>query len=303
MSPDVTAVSSIMPTPMVFTLFTPSTAGSIMTISTQDTPTIDPALIAGVRERAAETHHGPEHVDRWNRVLAAFGLYNHDNPMTAAEATTNANTYSSPLWPQVADALTILESAQDPPTPTVSLTGTTAGNEGDDITFTLSASPAPASPLTVSITITHTGGILATSDVGARTITIPTTGALTLTVSTIDDTMPDTNSVTITIQSGNGYVVGTPSTGTTSIPDNDQDPPQDPPYEVPESLVQAVREQASQTQHGDDHVDRWERALAGLGYGSHTNPMTAAEATSNADIYSSPLWPQVADALQKLQGQ
>ena len=160
---------------------------------------IDPALVANVTAMAAQTQHGADHVDRWNRVLAAFGEIDHSNPMTAAEAQTNAEKYSSPLWPQIADVLTLLEAAA-------------AEQDG------------PQTP-----------------------------------------------------------------------PDVPTEP--DAPPAIDPELVSKVRAQAAQTQHGDAHVDRWNRVLAAFGEIDHSNPMTAAEAQTNAEKYSSPLWPLIADAL------
>ncbi len=160
---------------------------------------IDPALVANVTAMANQTQHGADHVDRWNRVLAAFGEIDHSNPMTAAEAQTNAEKYSSPLWSQIADVLTLLEAAA-------------AEQDG------------PQTP-----------------------------------------------------------------------PDVPTEP--DAPPAVDPELVSKVRAQAAQTQHGDAHVDRWNRVLAAFGEIDHSNPMTAAEAQTNAEKYSSPLWPLIADAL------
>ena len=66
------------------------------------------ALIAAVSDYAAEAHVGSQHVDRWNRVLAALGSGTHDNPMTAAEAQTYADR-GWKRWIPVVDTLTILE--------------------------------------------------------------------------------------------------------------------------------------------------------------------------------------------------
>ncbi len=162
---------------------------------------IDPALIANVTAMASQTQHGDAHVDRWNRVLAAFGEIDHSNPMTAAEAQTNAEKYSSPLWPQIVDVLTLLEAAA-------------VVAEQDD----------PQTPPDVP-------------------------------------TEPDT------------------------------------PPAIDPALINSVRELAAQTHHGDAHVDRWNRVLAAFGEIDHSNPMTAAEAQTNAEKYSSPLWPQIANAL------
>ena len=58
----------------------------------------------------------------------------------------------------------------------------------------------------------------------------------------------------------------------------------------------------TQENYGDAHVERWTRALAALGWGSHTNPMTLAEAKDMADTYSRNRWQPVVDALTLLQG-
>ena len=165
---------------------------------------IDPALVANVTAMASQTQHGDAHVERWSRVLAAFGYITHDNPTTAAEARANAEKYSSPLWPLIADVLTLLEAA--------------AVVEQDD----------PQTPPDVP-------------------------------------TEPDT------------------------------------PPAIDPALINSVRELAAQTQHGDAHVDRWNRVLAAFGEIDHSNPMTAAEAQTNAEKYSSPLWPQIAKVLTQLE--
>ena len=164
---------------------------------------IDPALIANVTAMAAQVQHGDAHVERWNRVLAAFGEITHDNPTTAAEARTNVEKYSSPLWPQVADVLTLLEAA---------------AAEQD---------------------------------------------------------------------------------GSQTPPDVPTEP--DAPPAIDTELVSKVRAQAAQVHHGADHVDRWNRVLAAFGEITHDNPTTAAEARANAEKYSSPLWPQIAEVLTQLE--
>ena len=73
-------------------------------------PEIDPTVIDGARLMAEQTHLGAEHVDRWNRVLAAFGIIEHDNPMTVAEAQNNTQKYSNPLWQQIVDTLKKIEA-------------------------------------------------------------------------------------------------------------------------------------------------------------------------------------------------
>ena len=66
------------------------------------------ALVSAVQDYAVEAHVGSEHVDRWNRVLAALGSGTHDSPMTAAEAQTYADR-GWKRWIPVVDTLTVLE--------------------------------------------------------------------------------------------------------------------------------------------------------------------------------------------------
>ncbi len=51
------------------------------------------ARIADIRSYAAEKYHGQENIDRWHRVLEAFGVESFDNlePTTATESQTYAD--------------------------------------------------------------------------------------------------------------------------------------------------------------------------------------------------------------------
>ena len=195
--------------------------------------TVDPDVIAKVRELASQTQHGTAHVNRWNRVLLAFG--EHDGtgvtggPMTASEAQDMADNHSSPVWDLVVVELTALEAAAaqtppPPPTPEVSITAGSGVTEGGDATFTVTASPAPTANLDVSVTVSQSGDYGATT--GRRTVTIPTTGSVTLTVGTTDDTTDETDgSVTATVNAGSGYTVSsTQGAATVAVADNDDAP-------------------------------------------------------------------------------
>ena len=195
--------------------------------------TVDPDVIAKVRELASQTQHGTAHVNRWNRVLVAFG--EHDGtgvtggPMTASEAQEMADRHSSPVWDEVVTELTALAAASTqtpppPPTPEVSVSAGSGITEGGDAVFTVTASPAPASNLDVSVTVSQSGDYGATT--GKRTVTIPTTGSVTLTVGTTDDTTDETDgSVTATVNAGSGYTVSsTQGAATVGVSDNDAAP-------------------------------------------------------------------------------
>ena len=199
------------------------------TVSVQDddepAPTatvVDPALVTDVRALAGQTHHGTAHVTRWRRVLVAFGAeaYPGLSPTTAAEAEANAQKYSSPLWPQIAEALAALEAAVGT-LPAVSVAAGGAVTEGGDAVFTVTADPAPAADLAVTVTVAADGdyGIAA----GEQTVTVPATGSATLTLATTGDGADEPDgAATVTVKDGEGYTIGDPASGTVAVQDNDE---------------------------------------------------------------------------------
>ncbi len=99
----------------------------------------------------------------------------------------------------------------------VSISADNGGNgitEGGTASFTITAIPAPTSPITVNVGVTETG------DWGA---TVGVSGATTsYTVTTSDDQVDESNaSVTATVQSGSGYTVGNASSASVNVADDD----------------------------------------------------------------------------------
>ncbi|MDE0322106.1 MAG: hypothetical protein OXI97_19735, partial [Acidimicrobiaceae bacterium] len=198
---------------------------------------------AKVKTLASQTQHGSLHVNRWSRVLVAFG--EHDGTgvtggaMTAAQAQQMADAHSSQVWEDVVVELTALEAAAQqtpppppppppPPTSEVSVTASSGVTEGGDAAFTVTASPPPASALPVSVTVTASGDYGAAT--GQRTVTIPTSGSVTVAVGTVDDGADEPDgTVTLTVDDGSGYTVSaTQGAATVSVADDD-----DPPVVVP----------------------------------------------------------------------
>ena len=176
----------------------------------------------------------PGYGANWFRVLVAFGARSPDGwtadnrtilPMPAADARAReANWFG---WGPVADALECLEGIT-PTEPEITVTGGTGVTEGGDAVFTVSASSAPAANLTVSLAVADDGAsdFLATSDEGTKTVTIVANQtSATLTFATEDDSTDEADgSVTATVSGGTGYTVGSPSTATVAVADNDPTP-------------------------------------------------------------------------------
>ena len=289
----------------------PSQGAATVAVSDDDgtSYTVDPDVVAMVREQASQWHHGTAHVNRWNRVLVAFGEHDGDGvtggPMTAAEAREMADRHSSPVWDEVVDELTALEAAQTaPPTPEVNIAGAAGGTEGEPVTFTLTANPAPAAGVTVDVTVATTGDFGYGPLFGS--VTIPASGSATVTVATTDDDADEADgSVTLTLNAGSGYTVGARSSETVSVTDDDEADEEQTGHTVDPEVIAKVRELASQTQHGTAHVNRWNRVLVAFGEHDGTGvtggPMTAAEAREMADRHSSPVWDEVVAELTALE--
>ncbi len=112
-------------------------------------------------------------------------------------------------------------SDDDGPTPTVTVTGGDAATEGDALSFTFTASPAPTSSLTVNLEVAQNGEYGAWT--GERTVTIPPSGTVTLAMPTSDDRTDETDgSVTATVNSGTGYTTSqTQNSASVAVTDND----------------------------------------------------------------------------------
>ena len=272
--------------------------------------TVDPEVVAKVESLASQTQHGTAHVNRWRRVLVAFG--EHDGtgvsggPMTAAQAQQMADAHSSPVWDEVVAELTALEAAPQqtppppPPLPVVSVTSSSGGTEGGPVSFTVTASPAPSADLAVGVTVATSG------DFGFGTaptsVTVPISGSVTVTVTTTDDDADEPDgSVTLTLIAGSGYTVGALSSERADVADDDAPAG----YTVDPDMIAKVQALAAQTQHGTAHVNRWNRVLVAFGAHDGTGvtggAMTAADARQMADTHSSPVWDEVAAELAALE--
>ena len=113
------------------------------------------------------------------------------------------------LGTTTAHTLTITDNDNPPPaTPVVSISAGNAVAEGTAASFSLSATPAPVSAVTLNYTVTQSGAFVASSNLNAKTFSLTTSGSGTITVPTVDDSLDEVNgSVTVTLDSGIGYSV------------------------------------------------------------------------------------------------
>ena len=114
--------------------------------------------------------------------------------------------------------------------PTVTITGGTAITKGGNAVFTLTANPAPPSPLTVMVTVTQRGNVVASNNLlGSKTVIIPPSGSMTHTVATLEGN----GRVIVTVDQSISYTVGNPSSASVTVNDDDGTSPPPPPPTTP----------------------------------------------------------------------
>ena len=208
--------------------------------SYQPVTCVSDALLSDVTDYSNETWRSSvDHVERWSRVLAAFGVDNaySNNPMTIAEAQAQADRGLG-RWLPIVPALQCLENPPQeqpqveeetipPPTvPEISLSSGSAIDEGGTATFTVTADSAPQSDLTIGYTVSQNGDYLDAPGSGARAVTL-VAGATTVSVAigTVDDAADEVDgAVSVTVDTGNGYTIATHQ-DSASVPVRDNDEP------------------------------------------------------------------------------
>ena len=116
-----------------------------------------------------------------------------------------------------------------PTLPSISISGGSAVTEGGQAVFTVRASTAPTAALTVTLNVADDGtsDFLASGNEGRKTVTIAQSQtSATFRLPTQNDSTDEPNGrVTATVVSGTGYDVGSPSSATVAVNDNDAPPP------------------------------------------------------------------------------
>ena len=130
--------------------------------------------------------------------------------------------------------ITVTDDGVALPAVTIRASSPTSIDEGATASWTLSVAPAPTTALTVNLAWTQSGDFL--PGTRRQTVTIPSSGTARVSVDTVDDGTDEPNgSVTLRVAAGSGYTVGTPSTATVTVSDNDVPDPSD--NDVPDPAV------------------------------------------------------------------
>ncbi|MDE0374492.1 MAG: fibronectin type III domain-containing protein [bacterium] len=263
-----------------------------------------------VRDNPANTavKGNPAHIYKWNRVLAAIGYSRPEQPMPASEIHDNAAQWPDSAFHAASVYLTSLEQPRgqgQQQTPEISISAGGGVTEGGDAVFTLTASPAPAADLDVTVTVIQSGDYGATT--GQRTVTVSTTGVVSFTVATTDDETDEADgSVTATLNAGSDYTVSaTQGAATVAVADNDDPPPTGTDYQTVVNTLIKVRDNPPNTRMRNNpaHILKWNRVLAAIGYDSGETAMPASEIHDNAAKWPHSPFKAASDYLRSQEGQ
>lgn len=103
----------------------------------------------------------------------------------SVSVTANAGDSYTISSTQGTASASVADNDDPPPTPQISVTAGSGITEGGNASFTVTASPAPSAPLSVNVTVRQDGDFAATT--GPQTVSISTSGSVTLSIPTIDD--------------------------------------------------------------------------------------------------------------------
>ena len=150
-------------------------------------------LRSGYNAQEGTTLHSDDNSGSGNNARISQTL---DSGSYTVEATTAVNSRTGAFSLSVS-GLTA--------TPIVSLSGGSDITEGSSVSFTVTATPAPSSPLSVKVQVAATGDFDA-SPTGLQTVTIPTTGSATLSVTTVGDNQAEPGGIiSAQLLSSSGY--------------------------------------------------------------------------------------------------
>ncbi len=205
------------------------------------------------------------------------------------------------------DSLASFNITDPAPLPVITVTGGATVTEGTAAGFIVSATPNPSATLTVNLNVTQSGQFAALADLNTQTMTVDTSGTATYTVDTVGDQVNEADgSVTVTVGSGTGYTVGSPSAATVAVSDDDIPPSTC----VPETLLQKVEEYYDHNKDSSPgYGHNWFRVLVAFGERSPSawtqdsraiTSMTAVEAQQREASWFG--WGPVAEALECLEG-
>ena len=146
------------------------------------------------------------------------------NETAVLELRRHSNTPADVVISPTAGTATYTITNDDGTPPVITISpGPSPVTEGAGASFTVNANSAPAANLDVSVAVSQSGVFVTNSNRGAKIVTIAANAtSKTYTVPTVNDMVDEANgSVTVTVNNGEGYTVGSTAAATVTVNDND----------------------------------------------------------------------------------
>ena len=159
---------------------------------------------------------------------AAFTFPTTDDSVDESDGSVTASIVSGTGYTSSTTNGSATVAIADNDVPELSIASEGDVTEGTAASFTITASPTPHTALSVDVGVSASGSFGVTT--GTQTITVPTSGSKTFSVSTTGDSTGESDgSVTATLNSGTGYTVSSSAdSATAAISDDDVPPSPDP---------------------------------------------------------------------------
>ncbi len=144
-----------------------------------------------------------------------------DDADTRGETATITHAVSG--YGSITTAGSVSVTVRDDDQPEVTVSGPASVNEGATASFTINVAPAPSAAITVRLNAAQTGDFAQSSDLGNKLVTFASgETSKTITVRTVDDDRSEVNgAVRITASLGSGYILGSASSHTVEVVDDD----------------------------------------------------------------------------------
>ena len=187
----------------------PSSAVTVVITSTNGDVTVNPSSLT-------------IQPNTWNSARTVTVSAGED-PDTSGDSATLNHAASGGDYDGVSGSVTVSVTDNDAPSlPTLTITGGGAVTEGSNASFTIMASPAPPGSITVRYGVSQSGSFVAPGELGGSKTRSFSGSSQTFTIPTQGDSTDETNgSVTVTLQTGNGYTLGSSRSATVTVRDND----------------------------------------------------------------------------------
>ncbi len=205
-------------------LATEPTADVTVTIGSDNTDVTIDGPDAGTAFTASETlTFSASGANLWSTaqtvtVSAAQDVDVSDDEATLTHTASNTGGYNG-----VTGEVAVTVTDDDEPEITIARTSGASVTEGGTATFRVTADPVPAGNLAVTLTIADVANAdYLTPSRQSATVTVPTSGSVVHSVvTTADSTDEPDGEITVTVNTGTGYTVGTTDSATVEVNDDD----------------------------------------------------------------------------------